>query len=144
MGAATVLGRPHLVSGLVIKGDQRGRTLGFPTANLAQVQQVLPRDGVYAGHVYDLSNGAQYLGPGALNLGKRPTVDRPHAVEVHLIGFDGDLYGRELAVELIAPVREVIKFETVEALKMQIGSDIDRSAKLLAQVNSAPVAPGFV
>ncbi len=142
-GAASVLGRPHLISGFVARGDQRGRTLGFPTANLEQVPQVLPQDGVYAGSVYDLSNGASYLGPGALNLGARPTVDRPHAVEVHVLGYEGELYGRKLAVDLRKRVRPVMRFEGVEALKEQITRDVATTAELLAEIHAPQAAPGF-
>lgn len=138
-----MLGRPHLISGRVVRGDQRGRTLGFPTANLDQVQEVLPKDGVYAGHVYDLSAGARYLGPGALNLGARPTVDRPHSVEVHVIGYQGDLYGRELAVELLGHVRPVAKFDDIPSLKRQITLDIQTALNVLTQHKPAMVAPGF-
>jgi riboflavin kinase / FMN adenylyltransferase len=143
VGAAQILGRPHLISGHVIRGDQRGRTLGFPTANLGGVAEVLPRDGVYAVQVYDLGDNARYLGPGALNLGVRPTVDRPYAAEVHLIDFEGDLYGRELAVELIAPVRTGMKFQDLKALTDQIGKDLRETSKLLAACPAPAVAPGF-
>lgn len=143
-GARAVLGRPHLLSGEVVTGDQRGRTLGFPTANLKGVSEVLPRDGVYAVQVYDLSNGARHLGPGALNLGCRPTVDRPHAAEVHVLDFAGDLYGRRLGVELVAWVRPVLKFADLAHLQRQIATDVAHSAQLLLSSRPADdIAPGF-
>ena len=141
--ARLILGRPHLISGLVVRGAQQGRTLGFPTANLEQVPEVRPKDGVYAVHVYDLSAGARYLGPGALNLGARPTVERPHGIEVHVIGYQGDLYGKELAVELLAQIRPVMKFENVTMLKQQIAHDVQTSLSLLTHHTPSSVASGF-
>jgi len=141
--ASAVLGRPHLIAGRVTLGDQRGRSLGFPTANLSGHQEVLPKDGVYAGFVYDLSAGGQFLGRGAFNIGARPTVGRPHAVEVHVLDFQGDLYGRELGIELVANVRDVKKFDDVSALCRQIALDIKATRDLLAACTPRAVAPGY-
>lgn len=141
--ASAVLGRPHLIEGRVTLGDQRGRSLGFPTANLTGYQEVLPKDGVYAGFVYDLTAGGQILGRGAFNIGARPSFGRPHAVEVHVLDFEGDLYDRDLAVELIAAVRPVTRFADVAALRSQIAADLEHTRDLLAGCTPNKVAPGF-
>ncbi len=142
-GAAAVLGRPHLLSGRVVQGDQRGRTLGFPTANLAEIPEVLPQDGVYAAHVYDLSTGGKYVGQGAVNVGIRPTVGRPHAVEVHVIGQELQLYGRRLAVEIVDRVRPVVQFSDLLALKNQIQQDLQLVSSLLADAEPSSSVCGF-
>ena len=128
--AAICLGRPYLLEGLVIKGHQRGRTLGMPTANLDCRDQLVPADGVYAGRC--TVDGRSY--PAAVSIGTMPTFgDNPRQVEAYLLGFDGDLYGRPLQVELVDWVREQRKFSGVEALKAQMARDLDavrRSAGL--------------
>lgn len=141
--ASAVLGRPHLIEGRVTLGDQRGRSLGFPTANLTGYQEVLPKDGVYAGFVYDLSTGGRLLGQGAFNLGTRPSFGRPHAVEVHVLDFEGDLYERDLAIELLGAVRPVKKFADVAALRSQITADLITTRGLLAAHTPSAVAPGL-
>lgn len=120
--AARLLGRPHSVSGKIVQGDQRGRTLGFPTANFAEVVEAVPLDGVYSGRVFE---GERCLGLGVANLGTRPTVDRPHGLEVHILDFSGDLYGHELRFEWIDRVRDVQKFSGLEELKQQIERDTE-------------------
>jgi riboflavin kinase / FMN adenylyltransferase len=133
-GAARMLGRHHLLSGIVAQGDGRGKTLGFPTANLTDVCQALPAEGVYAVYCFDFSGRVPAtLGPGIANLGSRPTVDRPPALEVHLLDFQGDLYGHRLGVTLIDHVRPVEKFPDVAALKTQIEKDIQRARQLLSR-----------
>ena len=96
--AARVLGRPHELSGTVARGDQRGRTIGFPTANLDPVAEMLPPDGVYVVRVEEIRDGApaRPLGGGVTNIGVRPTVASQtghRTVETFLLGFSGDLYG---------------------------------------------------
>lgn len=123
--AAQVLGRPHTIYGRVIHGDKRGREMGFPTANLGEVHEVLPVDGVYA---VEVSCPSKPTFPrsllGVANIGARPTVGQPHAIEVHLIGFEGDLYGQVLGVAILHRLRSVQKFDGIEALKRQIATDI--------------------
>lgn len=133
--AAEMLGRPHLLSGRVEKGDQRGRTLGIPTANLTEVREALPRDGVYAVYAYE-AEGTQLrsLASGVASLGARPTVDRPPALEVHLLDFERDLYDKVLAVSLVEFLRPIEKFSDVRALKVQIERDVERARELLARV----------
>lgn len=134
-GAAEMLGRPHLLSGCVSQGDQRGRTLGAPTANLTEVCEALPQDGVYAVYVYEMEGVvARALAPGVANLGARPTVERPASLEVHLLDFDGNLYEKRLAVSLIHFLRPVEKFSDLEGLKQQIRKDVDRARELLTPI----------
>jgi riboflavin kinase/FMN adenylyltransferase len=120
-GAARWLGRPHLVRGTVIAGDQRGRTLGFPTANVRPVTPLLPANGVYAVRV-DTPTGRGL--PGVANVGVRPTFGPGHrGLEVHLLGWEGDLYGHELNVWFVARLREERRFDSAEALLTQIRAD---------------------
>lgn len=121
--AARMLGRPWAIEGEVLKGFQRGRDFGFPTANLALGDYVRPRLGVYAVRV-DLGDGM--LLPGVASVGVNPTVGAlPEPVlEAHLFDFSGDLYGREIEVELAAFLRDEAKFDDVEALKAQMRQDV--------------------
>jgi riboflavin kinase/FMN adenylyltransferase len=129
--AAAILGRPHFLSGHVVEGDKRGRTIGFPTANLEAVQQALPAEGVYAVHVFDVAQSpSEFLASGVVNLGARPTVDRPHALEVHLLDFDEELYGRRLGLTLLAHLRPIRKFDDLNQLKLQIARDADEARRV--------------
>jgi riboflavin kinase/FMN adenylyltransferase len=122
-GAAQMLGRAWSLCGPVQRGDQLGRALGFPTANLDVRGLVLPPHGVYAVHVE--WNGQSLRG--ALNLGTRPTLAQPQPslqVEVHLLDFSGDLYGEQLEVTFIRKLRDEQKFPSREALREQIARDI--------------------
>ncbi len=120
--AAQLLGRVYSVLGEVVKGKQLGRTLDFPTANLLPRDQQLPPDGVW---VVEGNLGSEWL-PGAANLGKRPTVDQDseeRILEVHLLDWQGDLYGRELEVRFLKFLRPVQKFAGLEELREQIQND---------------------
>jgi riboflavin kinase/FMN adenylyltransferase len=127
--ASACLGRNYWVSGVVVPGDGRGRQLGIPTANLNfWPKLLLPATGVYAAYA-DL-DGRRI--PAATNIGYRPTVDgRSLNVEAHLLDFDGDLYGQEIQLEIIARVRDERKFSSLEALVAQIQKDIIEVSKLL-------------
>ncbi|MGA2684411.1 MAG: bifunctional riboflavin kinase/FAD synthetase [Verrucomicrobiota bacterium] len=118
-----MIGRPYAISGRVIKGQRLGEQLGFPTANLDVDGLALPPKGVYAGHV--AVNGKAYRA--ALNIGSRPTVSSGsqalHA-EAHLLNFNGDLYNRELEVEIGDKLREEKKFASKAELQRQIAMDI--------------------
>ncbi|MFO7245679.1 MAG: bifunctional riboflavin kinase/FAD synthetase [Thermaerobacter sp.] len=130
--ALRYLGRPHAVSGPVLPGRRQGRGLGFPTANLADDGRVLwPTDGVYA--VRARWDGGMWAG--VANLGGRPTIDPagPRLLEVHLLDFHGDLYGRRLSVEFIDRLRDVRKFPSVEALREQIARDVRQARDILAR-----------
>lgn len=130
--ASQMLGRDYTLAGPVVRGDQLGRQLGFPTANLDVAGLALPPQGVYAVEV--LLDG-QTL-PGVLNLGFRPTVQPSEPqlrVEVHLLDFDGDLYGRELAVRFEAKLRDEMPFPSLDALRAQIERDIAAARRVLAK-----------
>ncbi len=131
--AHTLLGRPYSLIGKVVAGQQMGRKLGFPTANLQlHPQKFLPRDGVYAVQVMNLAD--QPIGA-VMNIGVRPTVtgDKQRTVEVHLLNWSGDLYGQELCVNLVKFLRPEQKFASLDALKQQIKTDCE----VAAIVNSA-------
>ncbi len=133
-----LLGRPYALAGAVVPGDRIGRTLGFPTANLDVAGLELPPHGVYA--VRARMDGVPH--PAALNLGRRPTVgDRlEERCEVHLIDFDGDLYGRELEVEFVRRLRGETRFASVGALREQIAADIGEARAVLATAGEGPTA----
>jgi riboflavin kinase/FMN adenylyltransferase len=120
--ARRLLGLEHRIRGTVVGGDQRGRTIGFPTANLDSDAQLLPRHGVYA--VRARANGGLWH-PGVANLGERPTFDgRRFLIEVHLLDFSGDLYGSELEVGFVARLRDEQRFDGPDALTAQIRADV--------------------
>lgn len=124
------LGRPYALSGIVVKGDQRGRTIGFPTANLALWDELLlPADGVYA--TYAAVGDRQY--EAATNVGLRPTVNgRKRLVEAHLLDFDGDIYGQTIKVFFIRRIRSEQKFSGLRELKAQIEADVMEVRRQLA------------
>jgi len=121
-----MLGRPYRMEGSIIRGEGRGSTLGFPTANLSQIDVLVPKDGVYAGAA--ASEGA--LLPAAIHIGERPTFDAPFSVEVHLIGrrSDAPMAGQRLAVHLLERLRDCARFPDRETLREKIREDIDRTA----------------
>ncbi len=123
--AQVFLGRPYSLIGNVVAGQQMGRKLGFPTANLQlDPQKFLPRDGVYAVQVMNLANEPIAA---VMNIGVRPTVtgDRQRTVEVHLLNWSGDLYGQKLCVNLVKFLRPEQKFDSLDALKQQIKTDCE-------------------
>ena len=134
--AAAVLGRPYSIRGLVVKGDGRGKDLGFPTANLAGIasEKLLPAAGVYA--VWGVTRRGTY--PGAMHLGPRPTFQgSPPSVELHLIDFEGDLYGEPLEIEVHSRLRDQSRFDSSEKLAAQIADDIDRIRTTVASNHSS-------
>jgi riboflavin kinase/FMN adenylyltransferase len=128
--AGHLLGRPYALRGRVVVGDRRGRTLGFPTANLhVRSRLLLPPDGVYAVRVD--TDGASVAG--VLNIGVRPTFGgRRRTVEVHLLDFTGDLYRRWLTVHVIERLRGEQTFAGPEALRAAIATDVARARGVLA------------
>lgn len=129
-GAARLLGRPYELHGVVEPGDARGRTIGFPTANVAvDGDQVLPADGVYAGWYVGPDGVAR---PAAINVGRRPTfhTDGTRLVEAHLLDFDGDLYGQRAAVRFTARLRGEVRFDGVDALRAQLARDVEEARRL--------------
>ena len=127
------LGRPYSLRGLVVRGDQRGRTLGFPTANLevrggGEGGKLIPRPGIYA------VRGTVRSGTfdGALHVGPRPTFrGSPPTIELHLLDFEDDVYGEEVRVDFVKYLREVLPFETSEALVEQMKADVEQARQAL-------------
>ncbi|MEM7341901.1 MAG: bifunctional riboflavin kinase/FAD synthetase [Actinomycetota bacterium] len=130
--AARMLGRNHEIRGPVVQGDQRGRTIGFPTANVAVPRMMaMPADAVYAGW-YIRPDGTRH--PTAINIGKRPTFyqNAEHSLlEAHLIGFDGDLYGEPARVQFVELLRSEQRFDGIDALKAQLTRDVARATEIL-------------
>lgn len=139
--AEELLCRPYAVSGRVIPGAARGRKLGFPTANIAFVQELLPLPGVY---VIDAGVGG-VVRRGVANVGFNPTFgENSLGVEAHLLDFSGDLYGQEMAVYFRDRIRDERKFKTVEELVRQIGKDVRyaRSARFASRREPGEAASG--
>jgi len=132
-GAQAILGRPFSIEGRVARGDQRGRTIGFPTLNLHLGSVVRPSLGVYAVRVGIDEGGRLNWRDGVANIGKRPTFGGEDViVEAHLMDFDGDLYGRRIVVRLIEHIRAEKKFDGLDALRAQIAADTDQARRILA------------
>jgi riboflavin kinase/FMN adenylyltransferase len=127
--AEKLLGRPFRLEGKVVGGDKRGRKLGFPTANLeAAPGQALPTGGVYACRAY--VNGQIYSA--MTNIGSHPTFGGSQKlIETYLIDYSGDLYGRELAIDIIERLRDEKKFDTAEQLEEQMAEDVSRGRAIL-------------
>jgi len=131
--AAAILGRPHEVRGRVERGDERGRELGFPTANVAVPERIcLPADGVYAGSFLG-ADGVER--PAAISLGRRPTFYAESALlllEAYVLDFDGDLYGQSAHVRFWRHLRRQERFDTVDELIVQIGRDVQSVRNIAA------------
>lgn len=144
--ARRMLGRRVSVFGTVVPGDALGRTLGFPTANLDLHHELHPPIGVYACRVRPVDPGGPLRDAhqAVANIGLRPTVaaeaGRPR-VEVHLLDFSGDLYGRSLELEFVARLRGEQRFEGVEPLRAQISRDVEAARRALAQADAPPSPP---
>lgn len=130
--AERLLGRPFALTGTVVQGDQRGRTLGFPTANLELDATLVPPHGVYATRATVLGpSGRVSRHPAVTNVGLRPTFDGKRlSVETHLLDWTGDLYSLRLEVELLHRIREERRFQGVEALVAQIRQDLDMARSI--------------
>jgi len=125
--AEELLGRRYTLQGTVERGAERGRTLGFPTANLGGIRNLLPQPGVYA--AWGKTNSGEF--PAAVNIGPNPTFgENSVKVEAHLLGYSGDLYGSVLELELIDRLRGLRTFGSVEELQHQISSDVMRTREL--------------
>jgi len=126
-GANRCLTAPYSIEGRVVVGAQRGRDLGFPTANLSEIETLIPGSGVYAA----VAETEGKLYPTAVHIGPNPTYgENQLKVEAHLIGFRGDLYRSKLRVEFRQRIREVRRFENVEELRDQLQRDIARAAEI--------------
>ena len=130
-GAAKLLGRFHFLHGSVVHGRERGRTIGFPTANIASETECTPPDGVYATRVV-LDDGAW----GSItNIGMRPTfAEAARSIEAHIFDFDRDIYDQRVKLELIERIRRERKFDSADALKHQIALDLSKAREILASV----------
>ena len=126
--AAAALGREHTVEGVVVRGDQRGREIGYPTANLDPLPwSAVPADGVYAGR---LVRGADRL-PAAISIGTNPTfAGRERRVEAFVLDFSGDLYGERVNLAFTARLRDTLRFDGVEPLVEQMARDVARTREL--------------
>jgi riboflavin kinase/FMN adenylyltransferase len=135
--AAICLARPYLLRGPVIRGHQRGRTIGIPTANLDCREQLVPADGVYAART--TINGQPF--PVALSIGTMPTFgENQRQVEGFIIGFDGDLYGQVIEFEVLDWMREQWKLPSIEALKVQIAQDVQVVKRIVENFSAEPIA----
>ena len=134
------LGRAFRMSGHVAPGARRGRLLGFPTANLDRIETLIPRNAVYAGRVNVA--GTDY--PAAINIGPNPTFgEHAQKVEVHLVGFSGDLYGQTIHVDLLDHLRDITKFESVDQLREQLGRDIERTRGIASTLQPSTAQSSF-
>jgi riboflavin kinase/FMN adenylyltransferase len=125
VGAELLLGRPYRMSGRVAHGDKRGRTIGFPTANIFLHRPATPVQGVFAVEMFGVEGEPVR---GVANVGNRPTVDGTRSLlEVHLFDFHRDIYGRHVQVEFLHKLRPERRFESFDALKCQIEDDVTRA-----------------
>ena len=125
-----MLSRPHRVRGQVARGAARGATIGFPTANLDEIPNLVPAPGVYGGQAY----GQQETWPAAIHIGPNPTfAEEQVKFEVHLIGFEGDLYGEWLEVDIVERLRGTQTFDSPEALQEQLRKDVQQAARIQAK-----------
>lgn len=127
--ANALLTAPYRIRGTVVSGDRRGRELGFPTANLTEIASLIPASGVYASRT---RVGTRWL-PSATHIGPNLTFDAAgeRRVETHLIGFEGDLYGKSLDVELVERIRGITRFDSAEALVTQMQQDVAAAERLV-------------
>src|SRR6185436_13023228 len=131
--AAELLTQPYRIRGMVTHGAARGAKLGFPTANLDAIDTLLPALGVYAGRA--ILPGQAW--PAAINLGPNPTFgEEAVKVEVHLIGFNGSLYGQAIEVDFVSRLREIRRFSGIDELKVQLSDDIAASNSALLTPDS--------
>jgi riboflavin kinase/FMN adenylyltransferase len=131
--ARSCLGRPYSLRGIVVRGDGRGKDLGFPTANLSVTggDKLIPPQGIYA--VRGVLRSGTYTG--ALHLGPRPTFKgSPPSIELHLIDFEGDIYGEEVRVDFVRKLRDVEPFTTVDALVRQIRVDVEAARRAVGDL----------
>jgi riboflavin kinase/FMN adenylyltransferase len=128
--ANAMLGRPYRICGRVAHGDKRGRTIGFPTANIKLRRHATPLSGVYAVSLHGVAGNPV---KGVANVGKRPTVDGINLqLEVHIFNFEQNIYGREVCVEFHRKLRDEQKFESFDALKQQIQKDSEQARAFFA------------
>jgi riboflavin kinase/FMN adenylyltransferase len=131
--AGALLGHQYYVDGTIVEGDRRGRTIGFPTANLRTDNELLPPHGVYA----TTTTIGGVVRPAVTNVGVRPTVvaSGRTQVETHIFNFDQDLYGQQVRVGFVQRIRDERAFESIDALRAQIGADCDRARVLFDRLS---------
>jgi len=129
--AAALLQRPYASTGKVVKGDGQGRSLGFPTANIAHIRNVLPAKGVYAARAF-LEN--DLIKKAVVRIGHLPSIggERPLSIVVHLLDYTGDCYKQTMRLEWVARMRDEKKFDSLDTLKNQISNDVAAAAALIA------------
>jgi riboflavin kinase / FMN adenylyltransferase len=133
--AARLLGRIYAITGIVVKGDGRGKCLGFPTANIAPKHSIIPANGVYAVRFFV----RERLYDGIANIGLRPTFDENRlTIEVYVLDFNEDIYGEEISLYFIGRIREERKFRSPDELVRQITSDVRTAKGILAEHPSTP------
>ena len=136
--AAGALGRPHRVDGVVVRGDRRGKEMGYPTANVETPRfTAIPADGVYAGRLVlrDPRSGVSKESlPAAISVGTNPTfAGSRRTVEAYVLDFDGDLYGEHVGIEFVARLRPMAAFDRVEDLLAAMAGDVERTREILSQ-----------
>jgi riboflavin kinase / FMN adenylyltransferase len=136
VSAARALGRPHRVDGIVVRGDRRGRAIGYPTANVESPPfTAIPADGIYAGHMVlrEARTGASRARlPAAISVGSNPTFQGSRrTVEAFVLDFDGDLYGEHVGVEFVQRLRPMMRFEDVEGLLAAMAKDVSDTRNVL-------------
>jgi riboflavin kinase/FMN adenylyltransferase len=131
--AGALLGHQYFVDGTIMRGDQRGRTLGFPTANLCSENELLPPHGVYA----TTARIGSLVYPSVTNVGTRPTVDQSGrtVIETHIFNLDRDLYGQPMRIGFVQRLRDERAFESLEALRAQIDADCQRARVLFTRLS---------
>ncbi|MGC8783058.1 MAG: bifunctional riboflavin kinase/FAD synthetase [Armatimonadota bacterium] len=131
--ASAMLGRAYVLEGVVVRGQQLGRKLGYPTVNLnLRAPQLVPKDGIYAGKLLHPRTGNSYTA--AISIGVRPTVDgTKRTIEAYLLGFSGSLYGEEVHLAFFYRLRDERKFESLQSLKAQMDKDVQQVAELMKE-----------
>jgi len=131
--ASALLGHPYFIDGMVVRGDQRGRTIGFPTANLCSDNELVPPHGVYA--TTAIIDGI--VRPSITNIGTRPTVDTSGntTIETHIFDFDRDLYGMKVRLAFVQRLRDERAFDSLDGLKSQIAADCTRARVLFDRLS---------
>lgn len=125
--ANAMLGRPYRIHGVVVRGAQRGATLGYPTANVGQTDTLLPAEGIYAARAF----AAGHWYPAAVNLGPNPTFGEGSLkIEAYLVGFQGSIYDQPIEVDFLAHLRDIKRFDSVDALLAQMAKDVARTVEI--------------
>lgn len=130
--AGALLGHPYFLDGTIVEGRKRGQTIGFPTANMATENELIPPHGVYATTM--TIDGIVHAG--VTNIGVRPTFDEAEpTIETHLLRYSGDLYGRRVRLSFVLRLRDERRFENVDALRAQIDADRRRADHLFSRIS---------